>query len=97
MARSGLSSEELHPFDLYCLRWKRRNGSDEFRHCVRAQSMTDAMSRSREDISLALGSNGGLWRMGEPHQFRECIRLGPDGPCRAQRMSRSRRNLIQPR
>ena len=68
MTRSGLSSEEFHSSDLYCLRWKRRNGSDQFRHFVRAQSITEAIKRSREEISLVLGSNAGLWQMEEPHR-----------------------------
>jgi biotin carboxyl carrier protein len=68
MTRNGLFSEEFHSFDSYCLRWKRRNGSDQFQHCVRAQSITDAISRSREEVSLALGSNVGFWQMEEPQQ-----------------------------
>ena len=68
MTRSGPSSEEFHSSDSYCLRWQRRNGSDQFRHCVRAQSITDAMNRSRQEVSLALGSNAGFWQMEEPQQ-----------------------------
>jgi hypothetical protein len=68
MTKRGLTSEEQHPFDLYCVRWKRRDGSDRFHHFVRAQSITEAMSRSRDEISLVLGSNAGLWQMEEPHR-----------------------------
>ena len=80
MTRSGLSSEQFYSLDSYCFRWKRRNGCDEFRHCVRAQSITDAMSRSREEISRALGSNAGFWQMEEPQQgavgdYRQCADL----------------------
>jgi hypothetical protein len=68
MTKSSLSSEEFHSLYLYCVRWKRRDGSDLFRHFVRAQSITEAMSRSREEISLVLGSNAGLWQMEQPQQ-----------------------------
>jgi hypothetical protein len=86
MTRSGVSSEEFHSFDSYCLRWKHLNGSDQFRHCVRAHSITDAMSRSREEVSLALGSNAGFWQMEAPQQSA----VGDYRPCTEQSVRSAR-------
>jgi len=61
MKGSHLSTETLHVPSSYCVFWKRRDGLDRFRHWVLAESMSDAATRSRAEISKALGSNAGLW------------------------------------
>jgi hypothetical protein len=50
----------------YCLWWRHRDGSDRFRHWVNADSITDAIDRSRVEISIALGTNAGLWEIEDP-------------------------------
>ncbi len=50
----------------YCVWWRRIGGADRFRHCVLADSIDDAVSRSRLEVSEALGRNASLWKMEEP-------------------------------
>ena len=61
-----LQVEEYVPMHSYCFRWKRRDGSDEFRHWVFARSIFEAISRSEEEIVRAIGPNAGLWRIDMP-------------------------------
>jgi hypothetical protein len=61
MKGGHLSKETLHVLRSYCIFWRRRDGLDRFRHWVLAESMSDATTRSRAEISKALGSNAGLW------------------------------------
>ena len=50
----------------YCLWWRQCDGSDRFRHWVNANSIADAIDRSRVEISIALGTNAGLWEIEDP-------------------------------
>ena len=61
MKGGHLSTETLHVLRSYCIFWRRCDGLDRFRHWVLAESMSDATTRSRAEISKALGSNAGLW------------------------------------
>jgi hypothetical protein len=45
----------------YCLIWHRRGAADSFRHFVVADSLMQAVERSRKEIRLALASNSVLW------------------------------------
>ena len=57
------TSQESH---LYCLWWRRVGGSERFRNWVLAISAEDAVSRSRKEVSMALGANAGLWHIEGP-------------------------------
>jgi len=50
----------------YCLWWRHCDGSDRFRHRVNADSIADAIDRSRVGISIALGTNAGFWEIADP-------------------------------
>src|ERR1700730_11994637 len=50
----------------YCLWWRHCDGSDRFRHWVNANCIADAIDQSRVEISIALGTNAGLWKIEDP-------------------------------
>ena len=53
----------------YCLWWRHCDSSDRFRHWVNADSIADAIDRSREEISIALGTNAGFWEIEDPRAW----------------------------
>ena len=64
--KSGVSTEGCQQSQSYCIWWRRVGGPDRFRHCVLADSIDDAVSRSRSDVTKALGANTSLWSIEEP-------------------------------
>jgi hypothetical protein len=64
--RAAVSQESCRQANSYCIWWRRVGGADRFRHWVLAESIGDAVSRSRLQISKALGPNASLWRIEEP-------------------------------
>jgi hypothetical protein len=83
--KSVVSVDNCQGSHTYCILWKRVGAVDRFRHCVMADSIDDAVSRSRQDISAALGTNASLWKIVEPEKHPSppiatemvCWRAGP--------------------
>ena len=66
MKGAAVSRQNCQGSHWYCISWKRVNGSDRFRHWVLAESIDHAISRSRLNVSKALGTNADLWNVEEP-------------------------------
>jgi hypothetical protein len=66
MKGAAVSTENCQQSHLYCIWWRRVGSPDRFRHWVLADSIEDAVCRSRLDMSKALGTNTGLWKIEEP-------------------------------
>ena len=64
--KAAVSTENCHESHSYCIWWGRVGGPDRFRHWVLADSIDDAVSRSRLDVNKALGTNTSLWSIEEP-------------------------------
>jgi len=64
--KGPVSTEGCQQSQSYCIWWRRVGGPDRFRHCVLANSIDDAVSRSRSDVTQALGANTSLWSIEEP-------------------------------
>ena len=64
--QSAVSMERSEQSHSYCIWWGRVGGPDRFRHWVLADSIDKAISRSRLDISRALGTNASLWKIEVP-------------------------------
>ena len=62
----AVSTENYRQSQSYCIWWRRVCGPDRFRHWVSAESIDDAVSRSRLDVTRALGKNTSLWNIEEP-------------------------------
>ena len=66
MKGAAFSTEHCQDLHRYCIWWRRVGGADRFRHWVLAESIDHAIRRSRLDVSKALGTNTGLWKIEEP-------------------------------
>ena len=66
MKGAAVSRQNCQGSHWYCISWKLVNGSDRFRHWVLAESIDHAISRSRLNVSKALGTNADLWNVEEP-------------------------------
>jgi hypothetical protein len=66
MKSTAFSIESCQGLHSYCILWRRVGGPDRFRHWVTAESIDRAISRSRLEVSMALGTNAGLWNIEEP-------------------------------
>ena len=66
MKGAAFSTEHCQDLHRYCIWWRRVGGADRFRHWVSAESIDHAISRSRLDVSKALGINTSLWKIEEP-------------------------------
>jgi hypothetical protein len=64
--KAAVSQENCQQADSYCIWWGRVGGTDRFRHWVLAESIGDAVNRSRLHVSKALGPNAILWKIEEP-------------------------------
>ena len=64
--KGAVSTENCQQSHSYCIWWRRVGGPDRFRHWVLADSIDDAVSRSRLDVTKALGTNTSLWNIEEP-------------------------------
>jgi hypothetical protein len=64
--KGAVSTEDCQQPHSYCVWWRRVGGPDRFRHWVLADSIDDAVSRSRLDVTKALGTNTSLWNIEEP-------------------------------
>src|SRR5579862_9173967 len=86
--KAAVSTENCHESHSYCIWWGRVGGPDRFRHWVLADSIDDAVSRSRLDVSKALGTNASLWKIEEPED--KITRVIPtDLVCTCERPRRS--------
>ena len=65
----------------YCLWWRHCDSSDRFRHWVNGDSISDAIDRSREEISIALGTNAGFWELEDPRVLVSKQPLVHDATC----------------
>jgi hypothetical protein len=65
MKGAAFSTEHCQDLQRYCIWWRRVGSADRFRHWVLAESIDHAISRSRLDVSKALGTNTGLWKIEE--------------------------------
>jgi hypothetical protein len=63
--KSAVSTENGQQSHSYCIWWRRAGAQDRFRHWVLAGSIDEAVRRSRLDVTKALGSNAGLWKIEE--------------------------------
>ena len=66
--KSAVSTENGLQSHSYCIWWRRAGAKDRFRHWVLADSMDEAVRRSRRDITKALGTNASLWKIEEPEK-----------------------------
>jgi hypothetical protein len=64
--KGAVSTEDCQQSHSYCIWWRRVGAPDRFRHWVLADSIDDAVSRSRFDVTKALGTNTSLWNIEEP-------------------------------
>jgi hypothetical protein len=64
--KGATSTENCQQSRSFCIWWGRVGGSDRFRHWVLADSIDNAVRRSRSDVSKALGPNVSLWKIEEP-------------------------------
>jgi hypothetical protein len=64
--KTAVSTENCQQPHSYCIWWRRVGGPDRFRHWVSADSIDDAVTRSRLDVTKALGTNTSLWSIEEP-------------------------------
>ena len=64
--KSAISTENGQQSQSYCICWRRAGAADHFRHWVLADSIDEAVRRSRLDITKALGTNASLWKIEEP-------------------------------
>jgi hypothetical protein len=64
--KGAVSMENCQQSHSYCIWWRRVGGPDRFQHWVLAESIDDAVSRSRLDVTKALGTNTSLWNIEEP-------------------------------
>lgn len=64
--KTAVPTENCPQPQSYCIWWRRVGGPDRFRHRVLADSIDDAVSRSRSDVTKALGTNTSLWNIEEP-------------------------------
>ena len=63
--KSAVSTENGQQSHSYCIWWRRAGAQDRFRHWVLADSIDEAVRRSRLDVTKALGTNAGLWKIEE--------------------------------
>jgi len=68
--KGAVSIENCQGSRTYCVWWRRAGAGDRFRHRVLADSIDEAVSRSRLDITKALGTNASLWKMEEPEKHK---------------------------
>ena len=61
--KSAVSAENDQQSRSYCVWWRRAGAQDRFRHWVLADSIDEAVRRSRLDITKALGTNASLWKI----------------------------------
>jgi hypothetical protein len=66
--KSAVSIDNCQRSRPYCVRWRRAGAADRFRHWVLADSIDEAVRRSRLDITKALGTNASLWKIEEPEK-----------------------------
>ena len=66
--KSADSIDNCQGSHTYCVWWRRAGGKDRFRHWVLANSIDEAVRRSRLDITKALGTNASLWKIEEPEK-----------------------------
>jgi hypothetical protein len=66
--KSAVSTENGLQSHSYCIWWRRAGAKDRFRHWVLADSMDEAIRRSRLDITKALGTNASLWKIEDPEK-----------------------------
>jgi len=66
--KGAVSTENGQQSHSYCIWWRRAGAADRFRHWVLADSIDEAVSRSRLDIIKALGTNASLWKIEEPEK-----------------------------
>jgi|SRR5580704_9004758 hypothetical protein len=64
--KGAVSTENCQQSHSYCIWWRRVGGPDRFRHWVFADSIDDAVTQSRLDVTKALGTNTSLWNIEEP-------------------------------
>ena len=78
----------------YCIWWRRAGAADRFRHWVLADSIDEAVSRSRVDIIKALGTNASMWKIEQPEKQIE-VPIATEMVCwRARRRGSTRRVRI---
>lgn len=61
----AVSTENGQKSRSYCIWWRRAGAQDRFRHWVLADSIDEAVRQSRLDVTKALGTNAGLWKIEE--------------------------------
>jgi len=66
--KSAVSTENDQQSRSYCIWWRRAGAKDRFRHWVLADSIDEAVRRSRLDVTKALGTNASLWNIEEPEK-----------------------------
>jgi hypothetical protein len=66
--KSAVSIDNCQESHRYCVWWRRVGAADRFRHWVLADSIDEAVRRSRLDITKALGTNASLWKIEEPEK-----------------------------
>jgi len=66
--KSAVSIDNRKASQTYCVWWRRAGAADRFRHWVLADSIDEAVRRSRLDITKALGTNASLWKIEEPKE-----------------------------
>jgi len=66
--KSAVSIDTYQGSHRYCVWWKRVGAADRFRHQVWADSIDEAVRRSRLDVTKALGTNASLWKIEKPER-----------------------------
>ena len=66
--KSAVSIDNCQGSHTYCVWWRRAGAADHFRHWVLADSIDEAVRRSRLDITKALGTNASLWKIEQPEK-----------------------------
>src|ERR1700733_6855645 len=64
--KGTVSTEACQKSHSYCIWLRRVGGPDRFRYWVLAEWIDYAFSRSRLDVTKALGTNTSLWNIEEP-------------------------------